>query len=326
MRRRLLLSACLTLTSPMAFAEEGGDVTTLSPTCAEVDVTTDQLPPERREHARNLLARALERADQLVVEKDCTEHFTASHEVTGETVIVRVRGPKGARKVRDVAMDDLFRVYARVITSLLQAQAPAVVAPTRSSGAGLGAATTSNDPIAPNHTMDPTHPFDTKDNRVDSGASNDTSTSAATEASTPIEVSPDRMLYAQLSRGTFSFGYGIGYRHQAGHLAVDALLATAGDANVGATTFGVEALYIARPRAKATGYIGGGVGYASQHAYAGSGSGTRLELTGGIAFARDGALRWFTQLDIGIPLFDLVHPAGTESNAPSFALTVGAGF
>ncbi len=307
-RRQILACSLLTFglsaaLSPSLARAEGHEIA-LVPSCAEIDTTRDTLAPEAREVALRQLTRTLERADLLVVTTGCVDHYAVSHETRDGALVVRIAGPHGARRMRNGSIDSLDDMYARMVDSLLEP--PVEAAPVPAVEKEADAAT---DAL----------PID----RPDDGGTYTREDLIDAVAPDVVEITPDRLLYANLGLGSLGLGYQLGYRRAASeHADVDIAVTHQGDQAAGVLALGIEALYLSRPRAIATPYIGGGMSLASQHDGMMTGGGLRAEVTAGYAFARDGASRWFAQLDLGLPLYEM--QGGTYTGASGYRPTVSA--
>jgi hypothetical protein len=313
------LTACLLLSSSIAAADE--HEITLAPTCAEIDLAKDQLSPETREVALRLLVRALERAEQLVVDRGCSVRFTAWHERTGDLYVVRVRGPRGTRKARDKSLDQLGATYERAIELLTEPESEPEPEPAAPADA------TANQ-VPASEAAEPAGPSGDATGEVATAEQPDVD-DVEQEPAVDDElaaVSPDRLIYGQLSVGTHGMGVGIGYRRQSAAIAFDLSLATVGDDIAGHTAFAAELQYLSRPQHRLTAYYGGGLSFASQHDEMETGEGIRAELTAGVAFARDNRVRWFAQADLALPFYEMSDAYGRTGHSPTFGLALGAGF
>lgn len=312
-----LVTTVVLLSSGLAHAD--GGQTELVPSCADVDAQRDTLSPELRTRAVQRLTRVLEREQLLVVTTGCVDRYVVSHEQVGDTLVVRVAGPHGSRRMRNGSLEKLDTMYARMVASLLTPPPPAVVQPTPAPDAdepGLEHAAAQVDTAAldPDSTS-PEDPVISDDPVID------------TEALDELQVVPDRIVYGQLVTGSVGAGWGMGYRrHGAEHVALDASLTYAGSGMSSSLALGLEALYVPRPRETLTPYIGGGLSLASEQDDSRSGGGLRAELTAGLSFARAGTFRWFTQIDAALPMYSLENYDGGTSYRPSMSFSVGLGF
>jgi hypothetical protein len=329
------LTACFLLSSTIAAAD--GREITLAPTCAEIDVAKDQLSPEAREVALRLLVRALERAEQLVVDRGCSVHFTAWHERTGDRYVVRIRGPRGVRKARDKSLEQLGPTYERAIELLTEPESepdvPAAADDAARVAPAPAGAVPMQDPVdsdaaATQATAEPERARGSVTGEVATaeqpGVDDVEEDNVASDE--PNAVSPDRLIYGQLSVGTHGLGFGIGYRRQNGPIAFDLGLTKVGDAVAGHTAFAAELQYLSRPQHRVTAYYGGGLSFASQRDIMETGEGIRAEFTAGVAFARDSRVRWFAQADLALPFFEMSDAYGRTGHSPTLGLALGAGF
>ena len=104
----------LVLASSVAVAES----IVIVPTCVEIDPARDQLPESQRETARMLVVRALEQAEQLVVETGCQETIRLSHRTDGTLVTVQIENGR-AQETMVVHAADLPATYKVLVAALL---------------------------------------------------------------------------------------------------------------------------------------------------------------------------------------------------------------
>lgn len=319
-----LLTSILLLSCGLAHADDAQ--TELVPSCADIDAQRDGLSPELRARAVQRLTRVLEREQLLVVTTGCVDRYVVSHEQSGDGLVVRVAGPHGIRRARKVSVDRLDEMYTRMIESLLAPPPP--VLQSRPAPEPPQADDTDE------HDDDAESTDDQEAGKVETAALDPYESDAEPEdpvndAVGPDEpqVTPDRILYAQLIAGSVGTGWGMGYRrHAAEHVAIDVTLGHVENNMSSATGFGVEALYVPRPRESMTTYVGGGLSLSDEQADSMTGGGLRAELTAGLSFSRGGLSRWFTQIDGALPMFTLKDYNGRSTYRPSVAFSVGLGF
>lgn len=69
--------------------------------------------------ALHALTRVLERQELLVVDRGCVDTYTLSHERAGDDIVVHLRRPAGARRVRVHSHGELSAAYRRIVIDLL---------------------------------------------------------------------------------------------------------------------------------------------------------------------------------------------------------------
>lgn len=312
-----VLTTVILLSTGLAHAD--GGQTELVPSCADVDAQRDTLTPELRTRAVQQLTRVLEREQLLVVTTGCVDRYVVSHEAVGDTLVVRVAGPHGIRKMRNGSLDRLGTMYARMVESLL---APPPPVPQPQTAPDAEASTRDAADPAPERER-----AEVETAAVDPYAAPDPYPDIDAVAPDEIQIAPDRILYGQLIAGSVGGGWGIGYRRHAGeHLALDVSLGSTSDFMRSSIALGLEALYVPRPRYSMTPYVGGGMSLAADQEDSMTGGGLRAELTAGVSFARAGTFRWFTQVDAAMPLYTLQDYNGGTTYRPSISFSLGLGF
>jgi len=317
-----LLSSILLLSCGLAHADEVQ--TELVPSCAEIDAQHDELSAELRTRVVQRLTRVLEREQLLVVTNGCVDRYVVSHEQGASGFLVRVAGPHGTRRARNVPADELERMYVRMIESLLSPPPPVL-----ESRPAPEAAPVNDDADASDASGDDHDEEQVETAALEPDASNAESDEPTVDALDldAVQIQPDRILYGQLSVGSNGGGWGMGYRrHAAEHVAMDASLSYVENNMSSALAFGVEALYVPHPRESMTTYVGGGLSLADEKDNSMTGGGLRAELTAGLSFSRGGVSRWFTQFDAALPMFAMKDYDGRSSYRPSVAFSVGLGF
>jgi len=307
-RMKLVAIAVLLAAAAPAFAESS--TIELAPTCVEIDASLDQLLELERANARILLVRALERAEQLVVETGCTETVTLSHVRDAQTVIVRIKNSRTKRKLTVGLKEDMSEVYDRMVASLLEPvveESPAEVEAPPLSTEEL------RRPVP--HTMPNVDesPEDTKD------------------------LSDSSHWYVMLGfAGQVGGGQALigGYRRNMGGMALDlglAWLSTDRDDGNGATSVAVRGrlLRVSSPRSSTSFYWGAGFGLAAVNTDRMSfdtgddgGGGAQFEVALGWELRRASALRWYIEGGYSKPLFDI----GADSAPSAVTAALGVGF
>jgi hypothetical protein len=306
----MMIRGALALLLVSGSAVAGERIVTLDRTCVEIDAATDGLEPPDRDHAMQLIARVLEREDQLVVANNCTETYTLSHERTGEQYVIRLRSSAGKRRMTTPALSDLFEKYDRMVRSLIEAKAEAQ-APQVAADPQVAVAETAQEPF-------PTPSIDEE---------------------TPTEPKPRKnslwygMLGVQLTGGSAG---SIGYRHRRDGVALDVAIGfRASDEGNNGASFGGKLLGMRQASPSTALYAGGGISlgtlergneydrYDSSSTYY-YGSGLQGDFAAGMQMGS--RTQFITQLEISLPFYRLGNNFGDKTYAPTAMLTAGLGF
>jgi hypothetical protein len=293
--------------SPIAAAAQEPPIR--PPVCLAIDQAHDTFSPADRQAALILVTREFEQAGRQVATGQCGERYTLSHVRLGNTITVVLAGTSGLREGRAAGMDDLPGLYNQLVRALL-------------AGSSVGSMTI----------IDRTNV--TKPQRE------------------PRRVGIDSFGYAKLGYGTMlgeggaaNPAIGFGYRAELDAFALDVSFlnqqvpssnraATAAAAMSG-SLLQLTALHFTNPRANASLYFGGGLGWgvtsrsgeSSRNGYSTwSGSGLQGELTAGYELPRASDLRVFVQADATLPFYRTAGHTFMYSQGRSSTVTTGRSY
>ena len=274
--------------------------------CVSIDEAHDTFSAQDRRSALILVTRQFELAGRSMTAGDCTERYTLSHVRLGNTIMVLLSGPAGQREGRAAGMDDLPNLYNQIVRALL-------------TGSSVGAMKV-----------------------VDR-------TNVTTPQAEPKRVGIDSFGYARLGFGR-TFGehgggnpaIGFGYRAELDSFALDVSFlnhqvpsGTGGSSGASGSLLRLTALRFINPRANASAYFGGGLGWgltsgsvnSTQNGYSSwRGSGLQGELTAGYELPRASELRVFVQADAALPFYRTVGQSYTYSAGRSSVVTTGRAY
>lgn len=94
-------------------------VTAWASACVAVDEQRDGLGDEERQAAKTLFEEALSENGIEIAREGCTETWTLYHVRLGKTVTVVVQGPRGTRRERVKAVEDLPAVYSQLARAIV---------------------------------------------------------------------------------------------------------------------------------------------------------------------------------------------------------------
>jgi hypothetical protein len=279
----------------------------LHPVCAAIDAERDQLVEADRSSSQRVLARVLERQNQLVVEGDCDETFTAYHERTGAGFVVHVKNGYGSRRTTVAREADLSAAYEELIPALVELEplAHATAVPVPVVAATEAHAASALDP-EPEHDAAP----------------------EVTAASEPTDSATESVLYASVGVGSVR-AFGLGYRYRSGALGLDLAgwLGQSQELTAGAVKG--ELLLFTSPHTSASWYFGTGLslgGYHdSEYEMSVGGSGVSWEGSMGFQFPL-GKARSFVQADVSVPGYKIDYDTGGMGSPPTmFIVSWGFG-
>lgn len=308
MKRAIVVSTVLALVSAAAVPAAAERTIELVPTCVAVDAVRDELAPAMRPGARMLLVRTLERLDQLIVDSDCVETVTLTHDRDGQDVIVRIErsrsGREGSvgREVRVAMREDMRSTYQHLARALL-ADLPRTPSPAASLPAPRAGVEAHGNAHA-NGTVDATIDAHGNVPRIEpvSGV-----TSAAPEHVTRSFWHVRLGTVLQLGSGVAFTG---GWRREWMHGAVDLGVTFASTESVRSSTLRAHFVRYHSPAARSSGYYGLGVALSSVVPSVGdqmsvsereSEGGVGLELVAGLELARQRANRWLLEASLSLP-------------------------
>lgn len=297
------------------------------PVCVSIDQAHDTLSPEDRAAALLVLGREFQLAGHRVVDEGCRASFALSHIRLGADLDVSLEGL--ARRVEGDArgLEDLRPLYNQMVRSFVTGK-----------------------PIAGFNVIDRTN----------------VTAAQETEAH---RIPGDSFGYARVGySGMFGDrvygggGFGFGHRTELDSLGIDVsflntIVPGSGgyyDTSAQAGSFELlrlEALHFLRPRANATAYVGGGVGYGWSSFDGGTspfdnrtyyrtpfeGKGILGTVTVGYEAPRASVMRVFVQADVTLPFYLLESTRATygyggagasieRRYAPSVAVSLGVGW
>jgi hypothetical protein len=282
------------------------DEVILESVCAVVE-PSDLLDEASRTTAHHLLVRTLERADLLVVERDCTQTFRVAHVRIDGAVVVRIVGPHSTRRWTHATPEKLPEIYETLVRALLTDRPSADAIP-------VPAITT--EPYTEAGAIPPA-PFPTP--KVDH------------------DIAKVGLWSARLGFGG-TVGMGgvssimVGYRHQFGEYSLDIAGGGSGSENGGTAKLSMQLLKLYGSETRAP-YLGGGLSAGATSARDSSlvspaeykGGGFGVELSAGYAFGRAStSLQSFMQADLTLPLYSAKTMASPAVVYPAtFMLSFG---
>lgn len=261
----------------LASSVASADPIVVVPTCVEIDPARDQLPESQRERARMLLVRALEQADQLIVETGCQNTIRLSHRPEGALVHVQIENGRAQQTSLVGWNADMSATYKAMVAALL-APPPPIEEPTVEVQAT---------PLYP-------------------------SIEANIPSPDPEQVVRVRRFYLHYGAATLADRTGsrwaFGWR-RGSETVVDFGFAVTNADDASSIALRLQALRYTSPSNWASGYWGGGLslGATSIDRMYTSGSdgngGLQIEGTVGLEWNRRGSLPVSTELNLGMPLY-----------------------
>ena len=295
-------------------------------TCVRIDEAYDLLTRDERTAAVLLVKKQFELSGHRVVDSPCEATYTLSHLRLGNTIVVSLTGPLGAREGKAVGLDDLPAVYSQMVRSLISGQ--------------------------------PMGSLAVLDRSNVSAAQDEPPRRLRSEGFWHVRVGQATLFGPTQNHGA-SFGFG--YRAEFDRVGLDVSffnLQTSGSGSYsspGGSTLSLvklEGLYFLNPKANRSAYVGGGVSYGRTELRArasegiqssGRGAGLQGELSAGYEFARVTSVRMFAQADVTLPFyhvefetFSFARPANgpylpptvtvEQYYTPTLTLSVGLGW
>lgn len=284
--------------------------------CVAIDEAHDSLIPADRAAAVLLVGKQFELNGEHVVAPACTNLYTVSHIVLGNTIIVTIAGPRGQRDGRALGIDDLPPLYSQMVRSIVTGK-----------------------PMSGFNVVDRT---------------NVTVAQSASERVEAESLWYARLGYGGVFGDQFYGGpaVGFGYRFELESFGVDVSFlnfqSKQSDAYVSSPTYNgaftgsalkLEGLYFLNPKANHTTYVGGGLSWGgADFGYNWHGDGLQGELTAGHELFRASTLRSFIQADATLPFYNVsavrypsdprrLTPITTDHRyAPSLTVSLGFGW
>jgi hypothetical protein len=297
-------------------------IVTFDRTCVEIDTDADGLVAPDRAHARELMQRVLERADQLVVTTGCTETYVLSHERAEGGYVIRLRSEAGKRRMKTDALVDLADKYARLARSLLEAKALAAVEPP------------APDPAAPPVAQPAVAALPAQPSEYSVPTADNAEALEADEPQHPKTKLWYTMLGLQLTGGISATG---GYRKQLSSVTIDIAGTVRGSDDGGSgSSLGLKLLHTTQSSDHALLYAGGGLGIGSTHK--GSehdyypnhgyfwGSGVEADFTAGLQLGRASGTQFLAQLDVTLPFYEIGNDIGDKDYVAAAVLSGGVGW
>jgi hypothetical protein len=317
---RLALITLVTL-CPIAHAEAPRTVE-LAPTCVAID-PADTLSPAERADATRALTRVLEEQDLLVVDTGCRDTYTLGHERAGDGLVIHVRGPHGAVRLRVVSPALLEHAYRRAVRNLLDTAITVTTQPQPAAPldpyADVAGAPQPAPAVAP-------PAFATVDTLAEQPAPRVRARGGLWYAM--LGVAP--MVHADAATAV-----AFGYRYERAGIDFDAglQLFTTGDGSQMShgNRFGVRGLRLATPANANSFYVGGGLMLGSTQidtqATSWSGGGAEAIGTVGVEMLRDQrGTHLFAEVDVIAPLYELDNVmTGDAEWSPSVMFSIGLG-
>jgi hypothetical protein len=251
--------------------------------CVAVDETHDALSPSDRAAAVRIVGKQFELEGQSVTPQDCTERYTLSHLMLGNTIYVTLVGPLGHKEGTALGKDDLPALYSQMVRSIVTGR-----------------------PMTGFNVIDRT---------------NVTAAQTSRERVTADGLWYARLGYGGVF-GDRTYGapaMGFGYRVELDSFAVDVSFFNyqiATSHNYSYSYYGgtdhvfvgslvkLEGLYFLDPEANQSAYAGGGISWGGTHfGNNWNGSGLQGELTAGYELLRASTLRAFVQADAVLPFY-----------------------
>jgi hypothetical protein len=288
--------------------------------CVAVDETYDALSSSDRTVAALLVSKQFELEGQTVTPQDCTERYTLSHMMLGNTIFVTLAGPLGHREGTALGKDDLPALYSQMVRSIVTGR-----------------------PMAGFNVVDRT---------------NVTTAQTSRERVPADGFWYARLGYGGVF-GDRTYGapaMGFGYRVELDSFGIDVSFFNyqiAASNNYSYSYYGrsedvlvgsllkLEGLYFLDPEANKSAYAGGGISWGGTHFGNGwNGTGLQGELTAGYELLRASTLRVFVQGDAVLPFYRVTavrypgypdfrrptQPITEQRYASSFVVSMGLGW
>lgn len=271
---RTVSIALVLLASATAHADPR--VTTLAPTCALVEAAPEGLDDAERERTQQVLARTLEQADVLVVDRECTETYRVAY----RDGMIELSGPRTT--VREVRSPDVGDQLASLVQRERAFRAP----------------------VEEPEQQPEQHPDDAA-----AEAPDDQEDDAEPAPTTESSSAEKNLFYLRFGAGAvagFDGGHAlaVGVRVEMGKADFDLSLGTLSNA-----TYGKVEVLSSPPVNRTGAYAGGGLSLSSVEGNDHSGAGLAAELSAGVTLSE--SHRWFLQGDASLPFYkiDSIYPA-----------------
>ncbi|MEO1482338.1 MAG: outer membrane beta-barrel protein [Myxococcota bacterium] len=277
--------------------------------CVEVDRASDTLEPSDANAVLRLVEAEFRKQGEEVVPAPCNAQYTVYNIKLGRSVQAFISGPRGERDGRVNRVEDLSRIYAQMVRSLL-------------TGVPM-----SNDGAVARDTV--------------------TADQAAPRRVAADSLWYLRLGAGSVAGGDFNLGpvFGGGYRYELDRFGIDVsanlYFGTENDTENDSIDLGISgsllklmALYFIDPTASSSPYVGLGISYGGVAVTAEdnefTGAGLQGEVSVGYELLRASTIRMFVAADATLPFYnstpDLFGGRGDPRYTPAFALSLGFAF